>query len=175
MGPNHGKPGTTVYLGLGSNMGARRAFLLAAIAALTAREGLAKGRASRLYETDAVADDQQPDYLNAVVRGETQLSAAKLLDLCSDIEAGLGRIRPLDGRKVPRPIDIDILLYGREIIETPTLKVPHPAMLDRPFVLIPLADVAEPGLVHPVTGASLTVADASPHVRLFEPRGEWPT
>lgn len=174
MGPNRGKPGTTVYLGLGSNMGARRAFLLAAVAALESREGLVNAHASRLYETDAVADDEQPDYLNAVVRGETPLSAAKLLELCADIEAGLGRVRPRDGRKVPRPIDIDILLYGSEIIETPTLKVPHPAMLERPFVLIPLADVAEPGLVHPVTGAPLTVAAASPTVRPFEPRGEWP-
>ena len=73
-----------------------------------------------------------------------------------------------------RPIDIDILLYGAEVMDTPKLQIPHPRMLERPFVLIPLADVAEPGLVHPVTGVALTHAAPSPQVLPFEPRGEWP-
>ena len=163
-----------MYLGLGSNLGARRAFLLAAVAALGAREGVVNVRASKLYETDAVAEEAQPAYLNAVLRGETPLSAPDLLELCAAIEAGLGRVRPRDGRKVARPIDIDILLYGAEVIDTPKLQIPHPRLLERPFVLIPLADVAEPGLVHPLTGADLTKATPSPQVLLFEPHGEWP-
>lgn len=166
--------GTTVYLGLGSNLGARRAFLLAAVAAMGAREGIVNARVSKLYETDAVTDEAQPAYLNAVLRGQTPLTAPELLELCSTIEAGLGRVRPRDGRKVARPIDIDILLYGAEVVDLPKLQIPHPRMLERPFVLIPLADVAEPGLLHPLTGTDLTKAEPSPQVLPFETRGEWP-
>lgn len=163
-----------MYLALGSNQGARRAFLSAAVAALGAREGVANIRVSALYETDAVSDVPQPPYLNAVLRGEALMPAADLLELGLAIEAGMGRVRPKDGRKGPRPIDIDILLYADEIIDTPRLKVPHPAMLERPFVLIPLRDVAEPGLVHPVTGAPLDVAAPSAAVRPFDAHGNWP-
>jgi 2-amino-4-hydroxy-6-hydroxymethyldihydropteridine diphosphokinase len=172
--PASSRLGKTVYLGLGSNQGARRAFLSAALGALQARGGAMATAVSSLYETDAVSDEPQPAYLNAVVRGQTLLSAVELLELCNAIEAGLGRVRPRDGRKPPRQIDIDILLYGREVIETPTLTVPHAALLARPFVLIPLAEVAEPGLVHPVTGVSLTTAAPSPQVRPFDARGSWP-
>ena len=163
-----------MYLGLGSNLGARRAFLSAAIAALMAREGIAHARVSKLYETDAVSDEPQPLYLNAVVRGEALMPAAELIELCLAVEAGMGRVRRPAESKAPRPLDIDVLLYGDEIIDTPRLKVPHPAMLERPFVLIPLADVAEPGLVHPLTGAPLTEAAPSPQVRVFAGSGPWP-
>lgn len=166
--------GPTVYLGLGSNLGARRAFLSAAVAALVAREGIANARVSKLYETDAVSDEPQPLYLNAVVRGEALMPAAALLELCLAVEAGMGRVRRPAENKAPRPLDIDVLLYGDEIIDTPRLKVPHPAMLERPFVLIPLADVAEPGLLHPLTGVPLTEAASSPQVRLFTGPGSWP-
>jgi len=172
--PESSRLGKTVYLGLGSNRGARRPFLSAALGALQARAGVLATAVSALYETDAISDEPQPAYLNAVVRGQTLLSAIQLLELCNDVEAGLGRIRPREGRKAPRQIDIDILLYGSEVIETPQLTVPHAAMLERPFVLIPLADVAEPGLVHPVTGAALTTAPPSPQVRPFDAHGDWP-
>jgi 2-amino-4-hydroxy-6-hydroxymethyldihydropteridine diphosphokinase len=166
--------GPNVYLGLGSNLGARRAFLSAAVAALVAREGIANARVSKLYETDAVSDDPQPPYLNAVVRGEALMPAAELLELCLAVEAGMGRVRPPAENKAPRPLDIDVLLYADEVIDTPRLKVPHPAMLERPFVLIPLADVAESGLLHPLTGTPLTEAAPSPQVRIFDAGGAWP-
>lgn len=166
--------GPTVYLSLGSNQGARRAFLSAAVAALGAREGVTNVRVSALYETDAVGAEPQAPFLNAVMRGEALMPAAELLELALAIEAGMGRVRPKDGSKGPRPIDIDILLYADEVIDTPRLKVPHPAMLERAFVLIPLADVAEPGLVHPVTGTALDRAAPSPQVRPFDAHGYWP-
>lgn len=157
---------TTVYLGLGSNQGDRRGFIDAAVAALSARDILCDLCLSPLYETDAVTDDPQPPFLNAVVRGETALSCQTLLVACLETEAALGRVRPMGRARAPRTIDIDLLLYGDAIIDTPTLTVPHPSMLARAFVLIPLADVAAPDLVHPVTGVALTAAVPSSEVRL---------
>lgn len=159
----------TVYLGLGANLGNRPAAIAAAVARLQ-QQGLVRDLAlSPLYETDAVADEPQPPYLNAVARGVTALSAPALLAGCLTVEAELGRVRPLGISKAPRVIDIDLLLYGDVIIDAVArgvaVRVPHPAMLERPFVLIPLADVATPGLVHPVTGQPLTTAAPSPGVR----------
>jgi 2-amino-4-hydroxy-6-hydroxymethyldihydropteridine diphosphokinase len=93
-------------------------------------------------------------------------SPRALLALCLQVEAALGRVRPPGQMQAPRPIDIDLLLYGASVIvEPPALVVPHPRLLERPFVRIPLADVAEPGLVHPVTGEPLDRATPSPSVR----------
>lgn len=155
----------TVYLGLGSNLGHRRRLIAAAVAELAARGVLRDALVSPLYETDAVADRPQPRYLNAVIRGETRLSPEALLASCLDIESGLGRERPLKQPKAPRTIDIDLLLYGDRVIDTPALTVPHPGLLTRAFVLIPLADVAASRLVHPVTGAALTEVQPSVAVR----------
>lgn len=160
-----------VYLGLGANLGPRAETVAAAVHALGAGGVLRHTRLSPLYETDAVTADPQPPYLNAVVRGETFLSAVDLLTACLNIEASLGRTRPPDQDKAARVIDIDLLLYGAAIIDTPALQVPHPAMLERPFVLIPLADVAARGLKHPVGGVDLTVTRASPAVRALVPAG----
>ncbi len=154
----------TVYLGLGSNLGDRAAAIAAALRALSGRRILRDMCVSPIYETEAVAVDPQPAYLNAVVRGETNMPAAAVLANCLEIENLLGRVRPRDRPKAPRTIDIDLLLYGAEVIDTRALKVPHPALLERPFVLIPLADVALPGLVHPITGVALTIAAPSPAV-----------
>ena len=151
----------TVYLGLGSNLGDRRGFIGAAVAELVKGGVLSDARVSPLYETDAVTDDPQPAYLNAVIRGETALPPAPLLGRCLEIEARLGRERPPGKRKVPRTIDIDLLLYGDRVIDTPHLRVPHPGLLTRAFVLIPLADVATLHLAHPITGAALTEAAQS--------------
>ena len=158
----------TVYLALGSNLGDRRAMLDAAVA----RRGAARvaiAARSPIYETDAVADQPQPPYLNAVLRADTALPARELLDLCLDVERALGRQRPPGRGKAARTIDIDLLLYGAAIIEEPgTLSVPHPALLERPFVRIPLADVAAPGLRHPLTGDRLDSASPSPGVRRID-------
>jgi len=84
-----------------------------------------------------------------VVQVKTSLTARQLLDSCLGIERKLGRVRPADGAKRSRVIDIDVLLFGEQTIDEPGLQVPHPALLTRPFVRIPLADVATPGLSHP--------------------------
>jgi len=156
---------TTAYLGLGANLGDRGATIAAALNALAAA-GVRVAARSPLYETDAVAPDPQPAYLNAAARVETELPARALLALCLDVERALGRVRPAGRTVAPREIDLDILLYGDAIIdEPPDLLVPHPRLLERPFARIPLADVALPGLVHPVTGEPLDRAAPAPSVR----------
>ena len=157
---------TVVYLGLGSNLGDRAGMIATALAGLREDGVLTRVVVSGLYETDAVADDPQPPYLNAVARGVTTLGAALLLAGCLKLEARLGRVRPAGVAKAARVIDLDLLLFGDAIIQAPpTLVVPHPALLQRPFVRIPLADVALPGLAHLTTGTDLTTAPSSPAVR----------
>lgn len=141
------------YLGLGSNLGDRRAEITAAVRAL-AKVGRVAAT-SALYETDPEGNAREPCYVNAAVRVETALSARALLEACLDIERTRGRVRPADKSKGPRIIDIDVLLYGVEVIAEPGLRVPHPSLLMRPFVRIPLADVALPGLRHPRSGEGL--------------------
>jgi 2-amino-4-hydroxy-6-hydroxymethyldihydropteridine diphosphokinase len=141
----------TAYLALGANLGARASTIGQALAALTAR-GVEIAAVSPNYETDAVAPDPQPPYLNAVARVTTALSARELLDTCLEVERALGRVRPPGQVQAARTIDIDLLLYADAIIdEPPALIVPHPRMLERAFVRLPLADVAAPGLTHPIT------------------------
>ena len=161
----------TVYLALGANLGDRRRNIDDAIARLDAA-GVAIEARSAIYETGAVSDEPQPPYLNAVVRATTAVAPEALLALCLDIERRLGRVRPPGRDKAPRTLDIDVLLYDARIIDTPALTVPHPAMLERAFVRIPLADVAAPGLRHPVSGEALDRCAASATVRrLRDPDG----
>jgi len=159
----------TVYLGLGANLGDRAAAIAAAVARLQAAGLVHDVVLSPLYETDAVADEPQPPYLNAVARARTEAPAPVLLAGCLAVEAALGRVRPPGAGKAPRIIDIDLLLYGEAVLDLVTggvaLRVPHPAMLQRLFVLIPLADVAPPGLIHPETGQPLDTAAPAPGVR----------
>jgi 2-amino-4-hydroxy-6-hydroxymethyldihydropteridine diphosphokinase len=156
---------TVAYLGLGANLGDRRASIARALAALDAA-GVRIAARSPLYETDAVAPDPQPDYLNAAARVETALTARALLAACLDVERALGRRRPPGRPAAARPIDLDLLLHGDAVIDQPPdLVVPHPRLLERAFVRIPLADVALPGLVHPVTGEPLDHAPPAPSVR----------
>jgi 2-amino-4-hydroxy-6-hydroxymethyldihydropteridine diphosphokinase len=160
----------TAYLGLGSNLGDRAALIAAALDRL-ARAGVAVAACSPLYETDPVTPDPQPPYLNAAARVETALAPRALLALCLEVERALGRVRPPGRAAAPREIDIDLLLYGHlgdvVIHEPPALVVPHPRMLDRAFVLIPLARVALPGLVHPLTDEPLDQAPDDPSVRML--------
>jgi 2-amino-4-hydroxy-6-hydroxymethyldihydropteridine diphosphokinase len=151
------------YLGLGSNLGDRTAEIRQAVQDLAALGRVAA--TSTLYETDPEGGVPEPRYVNAAVRLETELSARALLAACLDIERRHGRIRPGDKRKLPRTIDIDLLLYGAEVRDEPGLALPHPALLSRPFVRIPLADVALPGLRHPLVGEALDSARADPTVR----------
>jgi 2-amino-4-hydroxy-6-hydroxymethyldihydropteridine diphosphokinase len=137
----------TVYLSLGSNEGDRRANLRAAIRAL---ESLGEIMAvSSFYETEPVEFTQQPWFINCAVALKTDKMPRQLLSAILRIERDLGRRRSPKHPKGPRPIDIDILLFGVSIIHTPSLQVPHPAMHQRRFALEPLAEIA-PDAPHPV-------------------------
>ena len=134
-----------IYLSLGSNVGDRAQNLKAAIAALP-DAGVSVRRVSAFYETEPVDYLEQAWFLNCVVEGETELPAFELLRRLRGIESRLGSKKLI--AKGPRLIDIDILVYGQETIDTPELQVPHPRMTLRRFVLVPLAEIA-PGLRHP--------------------------
>ncbi|TDL30397.1 2-amino-4-hydroxy-6-hydroxymethyldihydropteridine diphosphokinase [Jeotgalibacillus sp. S-D1] len=137
---------TTAYLSLGSNVGDSYDNLQQAVRLLHELEGTQITRVSSIYETDPVGVTDQPAFLNIAVEAETAKSAKDLLAACLDIEAGLGRKRGI--RWGPRIIDLDILLYDDDIMESDTLMIPHPRMHERSFVLIPLLEI-NPGLHHP--------------------------
>jgi len=144
---------TTTYLLLGSNLGDRAAFLQAAATRLSETEGLEIIAESPVYASQAVeVEELQPGFLNQVIKAEYQFNPSELLTVCEEIERDLGRESKSD--KQPRTADIDILLFGEESIETDTLIIPHPRLLDRPFALVPLLDI-DPDLVHPVTHKNL--------------------
>ncbi|KAB8145041.1 2-amino-4-hydroxy-6-hydroxymethyldihydropteridine diphosphokinase [Chloroflexia bacterium SDU3-3] len=135
---------TTIYLALGTNLGDRRANLLAALRALASH--VAIRQVSSLYETEPAYVEDQPRFLNAVLRGETALPPSELLAALKQIEGELGRVAGM--RFGPRQIDIDILLYGETQQADAALTIPHPRLAERPFVLVPLAEIA-PELVPP--------------------------
>ncbi|HTW94075.1 MAG TPA: 2-amino-4-hydroxy-6-hydroxymethyldihydropteridine diphosphokinase [Tepidisphaeraceae bacterium] len=135
------------YVALGSNLGDRAATIAAAVELLRQTPGIEIKKLSALLENPAVGGPpDSPPFLNAVAEIDTTLSAADLLGRLLSIEAELGRQR--HQRWAPRNIDLDLILYGREIIESPGLTVPHPRMHERRFVLQPLAEIA-PLAVHP--------------------------
>jgi 2-amino-4-hydroxy-6-hydroxymethyldihydropteridine diphosphokinase len=141
----------TVYLSLGSNLGDREAYLRQALQRLSGQGMLLAGKSS-IYETDPQDLEDQPQFLNMVVEIETALFPMQLLSRTQRIERELGRERRTD--KGPRTIDIDILFYGRFVIATDRLQIPHPRIEQRRFVLEPLAELA-PNLRHPVSGKSV--------------------
>ncbi|MGM7637398.1 2-amino-4-hydroxy-6-hydroxymethyldihydropteridine diphosphokinase [Bacillus sp. Hm123] len=127
------------YLSLGTNVGDRLANLQAALTSLRNDEYILIKQISSIYETDPVGYTEQASFLNMVVEIRTSLSAEELLDKCLSIEAQLGRIREI--KWGPRTIDLDILLYNQDNIESEKLIVPHPRMRERAFVLIPLLEI----------------------------------
>jgi 2-amino-4-hydroxy-6-hydroxymethyldihydropteridine diphosphokinase len=141
----------TIYLGLGSNLGDRRANLAQAVKRLEAPDLRVK-RASSIYETEPRDVPQQPWFLNQVVEADTDLFPKQLLSRIQKIEREMGRKRIVS--KGPRVIDIDILLFGDSVLATPELEIPHPRMIERRFVLEPLAELA-PDLRDPVTGRTV--------------------
>ena len=135
----------TVYLSLGSNLGDREANLKKAIELISNR--MRTGKTSAIYETEPVGvPDQQPRYLNLAMEVFTRLAAKDLLVLTKGFEAMLGRAK--NSSNAPRPIDIDILFYGNQVIRTDDLVIPHPRLTERAFVLVPMSEIA-PDLIHP--------------------------
>lgn len=139
-----------VCVGLGSNLGDRRGHLRAALAEMRRAGRLLV--VSPLYETEPVGLREQPLFLNAVAKLETELAARQLLEQLLEIEAERGRVR--DEKDGPRTLDLDLLLYGDEVIEEEGIAVPHARMHLRRFVLTPLAAVA-PGWRHPLLGKTV--------------------
>jgi len=139
----------TVYLSLGSNLGNRQANLDRALVLLAQRMRL--GKISPVYETEPLGNTGQPRFLNLACQVFTHLKPQGLLTLVKGIEEKMGR-RGKSGEA--RPIDVDIILYGDSVVETPELTIPHPRMAERAFVLEPLAEIA-PNAVHPVTGQKI--------------------
>ncbi|MBA4383536.1 MAG: 2-amino-4-hydroxy-6-hydroxymethyldihydropteridine diphosphokinase [Anaerolinea sp.] len=143
---------TCVTLALGSNLGDRCANLHQAVKELSKQVTINK--TSSIYETPPWGFIEQPVFLNQVIRGKTTLNPHELLTFIKGIEQEMGRIKNfING---PRLIDIDILLFGSQIITTADLVIPHPRMLERGFVLLPLAEI-EPDLI--ITGTKNTVSD----------------
>ncbi len=140
----------TAYLGLGSNLGERQESLDKALDYLSQRMRLV--RVSSVYDTEAEDNAKQPRFLNLVCQVSTRLAPRELLMLVKGIERKLGRV---PGKvNAPRPIDIDILFHGDEVVNSPELVIPHPRMTERAFVLVPLAEIA-PELVHPANGKTV--------------------
>jgi len=141
---------TTTYIALGTNVGDRENNLRAALR-LLAEAGIRTLKFSSIYETEPVDFLEQAWFLNAVLEAQTDLPALDLLHRLRAIESAMGSKKPF--AKGPRLIDLDILLYGNDAIATPELQVPHPRMLQRRFVLTPLAEIA-PNLRHPQWSAT---------------------
>jgi 2-amino-4-hydroxy-6-hydroxymethyldihydropteridine diphosphokinase len=140
------------FIGLGSNLGERESMIRRALDDLARLPSTTLVRASSLYETAPVGDPDQPGFLNAVAKLETGLTARQLLWNLLLIERRLGRVRTRHWG--PRVIDLDLLLHGGEVLNQPDLTVPHPELIRRSFVLVPLVEL-DPLVVHPVTGETM--------------------
>ena len=153
------------HIGLGSNLGDRRGYLAAGLAAVAALPGTHLAAVSSIYETPPLGPADQPDYLNAVCAIDAPLGPLALLAALHKIENQHRRQRHI--RWGPRTLDLDLLLYGERVIDSADLQLPHPHMNDRSFVLAPLCEIA-PDLHHPLTArpftahlAELTHSDAA--------------
>ena len=132
-----------VVLGLGTNMGNRLENLQAAVDALKLLPDTYVEKVSKVYQTKPVGYDEQDDFLNAAVMIKTELSPHALLGACLGIEAAMGRVRKI--KNGPRVIDIDVLIYDGFKLDTFELKLPHPRILERAFVMVPLLDLYPEG------------------------------
>jgi 2-amino-4-hydroxy-6-hydroxymethyldihydropteridine diphosphokinase len=162
----------TVYLGLGSNLGDRAANLEKALTALTAN-GVGIVRRSSFYATEPVGFAPQHWFLNCVVEAQCDLMPRQLLRATQQVERQLGRRKTV--RNGPRTVDIDILLYGGNVVRMPDLEIPHPRLAERRFVLVPLREIA-PGFRHPTLhrtiGEMLAASEDRSEVRQWHPPAE---
>jgi len=129
------------YIGIGSNLGDREKYIKNAIEKLKETEGVEVKKISSIYETEPVGGPEQGKYLNGVIEIETWLEPGNLMTKLQKIEEQSGRIRSV--KNAPRTIDLDILLYGDKKIDEPGLKIPHPRMYERAFVMKPLKEIYE--------------------------------
>lgn len=160
------------YLGLGGNIGDPASAMAAALRALDADAGVDVVAVSSLYRTPPWGLTDQPDFLNAVAAVDCRLGARDLLALCLEVEASLKRVR--DIRWGPRVIDIDILMFGSERIDEAGLQVPHPRMVERAFVLLPLSEIAADAEVDGKTVAAWADAlDTAGITKLESPAAWW--
>ncbi|HMD31755.1 MAG TPA: 2-amino-4-hydroxy-6-hydroxymethyldihydropteridine diphosphokinase [Candidatus Acidoferrales bacterium] len=159
----------TIYLGLGSNLGDRAAHIERALAALAAL-GIEIVRRSSFYATEPIGFAPQHWFLNCVVEGVTTFMPRQLLRATQQVERALGRRKTV--RNGPRTLDIDILLYGLNVVSLPELEIPHPRIAERRFVLVPLREIA-PGLRHPTLrrtiGEMLAATPDRSEVRRWNP------
>ena len=144
----------TAYLGLGSNLGNRLAFLRGGRDTLASQSGIELIQASGVYETEAVGGPEgNPLFLNTVLEIQTSLEAPQLLKACLAVEDEFGRSRPI--RWAPRTLDIDILFYADQVICEERLTIPHPRLQERDFVLAPMMEIA-PDFRHPLLDQTIT-------------------
>ena len=156
------------YVGLGSNLGEREEQIRQALDEMAKLPQTVLVRASCLYDTEPVGETEQPEFLNAVALLDTDLEPRQLLWNLLLIEKRLGRVRT--AKWGPRVIDLDLLLCGDELIEEDELRVPHPEITRRAFVLVPLVEL-DPGLVHPGTGELMSTHLAQLKTRPLVKRG----
>lgn len=140
------------FLGLGSNLGDRLMHLREAVRQIGATNGIRIERCAGVYESEPWGLSRQPDYLNTVVEAHTELRAPQLFACMKVIERNMGRLAA--PRYHPRIIDIDILFHGADVLSTPELIVPHPALHQRRFVLLPMMELA-PDFRHPTLGVTI--------------------
>lgn len=140
-----------VHIGIGSNIGDREANCRKAISMLTFR-GIEIKKTSSMYKTEPWGFKDQPEFINMVMEAETSLSPDELLQTLKDIENSMGRKETI--RWGPRIIDLDILFYDDLVIDEDHLKIPHPLIQEREFVLIPMCEIA-PNRIHPVLGKTI--------------------
>jgi 2-amino-4-hydroxy-6-hydroxymethyldihydropteridine diphosphokinase len=160
-----GPSGERVFLGLGGNLGDPAAAMAAALRMLDADAGVSVVKVSSLYRTPPWGKTDQPDFVNVAAEIATRHSPLELLALCLDAERALKRERR--ERWGPRVIDIDILLFGNRVVQEASLDIPHPRMLERAFVLVPLAEIAPDLVIDGIPAARRAAAlDARDIVRL---------
>jgi 2-amino-4-hydroxy-6-hydroxymethyldihydropteridine diphosphokinase len=147
-----GAGGVTCFVGLGANLGQPVEQCLEAVQQMHAADGIRVLRRSSLYRTEPVGIQEQGWFVNAVVEINTVLKADELLQALLAIERLMGRQR--EARRGPRIIDLDILLYGQQVIRSPDMIIPHPEFHKRRFVLIPFYEIA-PYVIHPAFGVSI--------------------